>query len=70
MWWLAYQTPDDVCVVVMTAPSLVHARMAVALGGQEGEFSEGHQLDEKMAKRIPKKMIGRQLSSGEAARLL
>jgi hypothetical protein len=35
-----------------------------------GEFKEGHQLDAKMIKRIPKGMIGKRLSRTQAARLL
>jgi hypothetical protein len=37
-----------------------------AMLGQKGEFQEGHQLDAKTARKIPKKMIGRSLSQREA----
>jgi hypothetical protein len=40
------------------------------LAGVEGEFQEGRELDEKMTKKVPKKMIGRVLSRKEAAALL
>jgi hypothetical protein len=36
----------------------------------EGEFTEGHELDRKTAKQVPKAMIGRRLSQEEAKRLL
>ena len=47
----------------------IHARMRAALSGlDEGEFTEGHELDRKWQK--PKAMIGRRLSQEEAKRLL
>jgi hypothetical protein len=53
------------------APSLVHARMRASLANlDQGEFTEGHELDGKTAKQIPKAMIGRRLSQEEAKRLL
>jgi hypothetical protein len=48
---------------------LIHARMRAALSGlDQGDFTEGHELDRKW--RVPKEMIGRRLSQGEAKRLL
>jgi hypothetical protein len=35
-----------------------------------GEFQEGYELDDKIAKKVPKKMIGRVLSRKEAAGFL
>jgi hypothetical protein len=41
--------------------SSIHARMRAALAGlDEGEFTEGHELDRKW--RVPKQMVGRRLS--------
>ena len=72
MYWLAYQTADDMCVVIMEAPSLIHARMVLAIQGnsEPGDFSEGHLLDPKLAKHVPSNMLGRCLSSREAQKLL
>ena len=44
--------------------------MRALLAGVEGEFQEGHELDTKTAKKVPKGMIGRVLSRQEAAALL
>jgi hypothetical protein len=45
--------------------------MRAALAGlDEGTFTEGHELDRKTKKQIPKAMIGRRLSQQEAKRLL
>jgi hypothetical protein len=39
-------------------------------GLNPGEFKEGHELDAKLIKRIPKDMIGKCLSQAQAAKLL
>ena len=47
----------------------IHARMRSALAGlDEGEFTEGHELDRKW--KVAKEMVGRRLSQEEAKRLL
>ncbi len=51
--------------------SPIHARMRAALAGlDEGTFTEGHELDCKTTKQVPKAMIGRSLSQEEAKRSL
>jgi hypothetical protein len=45
--------------------------MGTALAGlDEGVFTEGHELDRKTEKQVPKAMIGCRLSQEEAKRLL
>jgi len=47
----------------------IHARMRSALAGlDEGEFTEGHELDRKW--KVAKEMVGRRLSQEGAKRLL
>jgi hypothetical protein len=47
----------------------IYARMRAALANlDEGEFTEGHELDRKW--QVPKAMIGRRLRQVEAKRLL
>jgi hypothetical protein len=46
---------------------LASARAALA-NLDQGEFTEGHELDRKWG--VPKEMIGRRLSQAEAKRLL
>jgi hypothetical protein len=71
LYWLCYRHKDQVSVVIEPAPSLIDARMRAALAGlDEGEFTEGHELDRKTEKQVPKAMIGSRLSQEEAKRLL
>jgi hypothetical protein len=71
MYWLCFESPKGVCVILQAASSLVYARMMVSFAGfQPGQFREGHALDAKLIKRIPKNMIGKCLSRTQAARLL
>jgi hypothetical protein len=71
MFWLCFESAKGVCVVLQPAPSLVHAQLMASMAGlAPGKFREGHALDAKMVKRIPKNMIGKCLSRTQAARLL
>jgi hypothetical protein len=58
-------------LVVQPAASLIHARLKAAIAGMDtAACTEGHQLEARMARRVPKKLIGRQLSPKEATALL
>jgi len=70
VFWLAYDTPEGVCVILQPASSLIHAQLVAAMSHEPGIFREGHELPKKHIRRIPKNMIGRCLSSPEAQRLL
>ena len=71
LYWLCYRHNNQISVVIEPGASLIHARMRAALAElDEGEFTEGHELDRKTTKRIAKPMIGRRLSQEEAKRLL
>jgi hypothetical protein len=69
LYWLVYRHNNQISVVIEPGASLIHARMRAALAElDEGEFTEGHELDRKW--RISKEMVGRRLSQEEAKRLL
>jgi hypothetical protein len=71
LFWLCYRHNNQISVVIEPGPSLIHARMRASLDGlNEGTFTEGHELDGKTMKQVPKAMIGRRLSQEEAKRLL
>jgi hypothetical protein len=60
-YWLCYRHNNSIFVVIEPAASLVHARLRASLDGlDEGEFTEGHELDRKW--KVAKEMMGRRLS--------
>ena len=69
LYWLCYRHNNQISVVIEPGSSLIHARMRAALANlDEGEFTEGHELDRKW--KVAKEMVGRRLSQEEAKRLL
>jgi len=70
LYWLVYRLSNQISVVIKPAHSLIYARMRASLEGlDQGEFTEGHELDRKW--KVAKEMIGRRrLSQEEAKRLL
>ena len=70
LFWLVHRIDDDMQVNIQPGHSLIDARMKAALAGQEGEFVEGHLLDGKTTKKVPKRMIGKNLSAAEAKSIL
>ena len=69
LYWLVYRHNNQISVVIEPGASIIHARMRASLDElDEGEFTEGHELDRKW--RVPKEMVGRRLSQEEAKRLL
>jgi hypothetical protein len=71
LYWLCYRHNNRISVVIEPGAALIYARMRAALANlDQGEFTEGHVLDSKTEKQVPKEMIGRRLSGAEAKRLL
>jgi hypothetical protein len=70
LYWLCYRYNNGISVVIEPGASPIHARMRASLANlDQGEFTEGHALDSKTEKQVPKEMIGRRLSQEEARRL-
>jgi len=72
LYWLVYRHNNRISVVI-EAWSITHscsyACCPCALANlDEGEFTEGHELDGKW--QLPKEMVGCRLSQEEAKRLL
>lgn len=70
LFWLVHSNDNDIIVFIQPAGDIVTARMKAMLAGLLGEFTEGHQLDDEMAKKVPKQMVGRALSRKDATALL
>jgi hypothetical protein len=69
LYWLCYHNNNQIFIVIEPGASLIHARMRAALASlDEGDFTEGHELDRKW--QVPKAMIGRRSSQEEAKKLL
>jgi hypothetical protein len=68
MWWLSFR---DGGVVIISASSLVHARLLAAANGfgRASHFVEGSFLDIERLPSIPSEFIGRMLSPIEARQL-
>ena len=65
LYWLVYRHNNQISVVIEPGASIIHARLRASLNGlDEGEFTEGHELDGKW--KVAKEMIGRRLSLEEA----
>ena len=60
----------DISVFIQPAGHIIEARMRAMIANVPGEFQEGYELDDKTAKKVPKRMIGRVLSRKEATALL
>ncbi|MCC6780945.1 MAG: hypothetical protein IT537_30600 [Hyphomicrobiales bacterium] len=70
--WLVYRDGGELFVIIQPAASLIHARLHAALSDLDGggRYIEGHELDAKTARKVPKSAIGKRLTQAEAAKLL
>jgi hypothetical protein len=70
LFWLVFKKGSDITVFIQPAGALGMARLGASLAGIEGEFQEGHELDAKMARKVPKVQIGKPLTRAQANALL
>ena len=70
LFWLVREIDGERRVTIREDHALIFASIRASMDGFKGKFVEAHALDETMAKRIPRKMIGRPLTMDEAAALL
>jgi len=58
LYWLVYRHNNQISAVIEPGASLIHARMRAALANlDQGEFTEGYELDRKW--KVAKQMVGR-----------
>ena len=70
LFWLVHDIDGERTVRIEDAGALIFARLQAAIGGLKGSFVEAHALDAKLAKKIPRRMVGRALTADEAAAVL
>jgi hypothetical protein len=70
LFWIVHSHNGQARVFIQEAVHITYARIKANVSGHEGEFFEALELTPKMAKRVPKRMIGRVLSQEEAKGLL
>ena len=70
LFWLVHELDGERIVRIQEGGALIFARLSAMIDGFGGTFIEAHALDAKLAKKVPKRMIGRALTMSEAAALL
>lgn len=72
LFWLSYRVNGHPRVVIQPGSSIIHARLKASMAdlADDHTFAEGHELDPKTSRKLPKEAIGRRLSQEEAAELL
>ena len=65
-FWIVHDIKGERVVRVQDADALIFARLDAMIDGFGGDFVEAHPLDDKLASRIPRRLINRTLSSAEA----
>ena len=62
LFWLVYDDGKDLTLFIQDAGSMVFAQLKAAIAGMEGRCSECFELDAKMVRKVPKKLIGEPLT--------
>jgi hypothetical protein len=72
LFWIVHRVAGEPRVYITEASAEIYSRLAGAIAGilNPADFMEMHALEDKTARKVPKKMKGRLLSQGEAKALL
>ena len=70
LFWLVYGERADITLFIQPAEIIVYARIKAAIAGPMGEYQEGYELNATMARKVPKKLIGKPLNQKQANALV
>ena len=70
LFWIAKTAGSAQTYFLQEATTALYASLRASLAGHHGKPSEVIALDDKTARKVPKKMIGRVLTQREAEALL
>ncbi len=66
LFWVVREQSGARTIFLQPAQDKLYAWLHSSIAGHRGEPIEVHELDEKTARKVPKKMIGRVLTQREA----
>jgi hypothetical protein len=70
LFWLVYGEGDDLTLFIQPAETMVYAQLKASIAGMDGEYKEGYELSATMARKVPKKLIGKPLNQKQANALV
>ena len=70
LFWLVYGESPDITLFIQPAESMAYAQLKASIAGMEGKCKEIHALDAKMARKVPKKLIGKSLNQKQVNALV
>lgn len=70
LFWLVFKRNDETILVIQPATMMDYAQLRASIALGDGKYQEGYELDDKMAKKVPKKQIGKPLTQKQANALL
>jgi hypothetical protein len=70
LFWLVFKKGKATTLFIQPSGDIVTARVRAMLANVPGKFQEGYELDDKMAKKVPKKLIAKPLDQKQANALL
>ncbi len=70
LFWLVYGERADITLFIQPAEMKVYALLKASMAGAMGECKESYELTATMARKVPKKLIGKPLNQKQANALV